>query len=390
MASEATTTTTVPTVVHKPKQSPAVIRWCGTLFISSCEGGKDEALEIMNQIGGCDCKYFVAGYEQAPTTGEWHYQFYCHFLKPIRFTALKSKYNGNIHWEQAKGSPCDNFAYCTKADPSFIEFGETPIDNGKRERDLWAAARQAALRGEHELIDDRIFVTHYGNLCRITKDNLKVRPTLSTGPCGIWIVGLSGFGKSHMARDVFPNYYPKLCNKWWDGYKGEPVAILEDLGLDHAGLCSHIKLWADQYGFIAENKGGAQSIRPDQFVVTSQYEINQIWNDAESQQAMYRRFEVWFMDEPRKVTRKQMRWKDGNGGETTNGTVRTFVPATPTPTVATLPLEEDEEDDLAIELANEVDFNIPRPKTPRLRRTTSMAISPLENGEKKVEVIDLT
>lgn len=53
---------------------------------------------------------------------------------------------------------------------------------------------------------------------------------------GIWIWGASGAGKSRLARDKFPNSYPKLCNKWWDGYKGQETVIMDDIGKDHKVL----------------------------------------------------------------------------------------------------------------------------------------------------------
>lgn len=83
-------------------------------------------------------------------------------------------------------------------------------------------------------IPSHIKVQHYGNLQKIAKDNIQLKD--SDDVRGVWIWGEAGVGKSRKAREDYPNFYPKLANKWWDGYKGEPAAILDDLGPDHKCL----------------------------------------------------------------------------------------------------------------------------------------------------------
>ena len=73
----------------------------------------------------------------------------------------------------------------------------------------------------------------------------------------------SGFGALQesaraTARQVLgaEGYYPKLNNKWWDGYQSQKVVIMEDVDKETVKfLHHHLKIWADRWGFIGETKG---------------------------------------------------------------------------------------------------------------------------------------
>jgi len=120
---------------------------------------------------------------------------------------------------------------------------------------------------------------------------MKRKPDLNK-PCGVWIKGLAGCGKSFEARNSFPDHYPKMANNWWDQYQDQDVVILEDVDKFMVSLGGKIKIWADEYNFVAEIKNGSLRIRPKLFIITSQYSIEDIWTDDETRDALLRRFTV--------------------------------------------------------------------------------------------------
>ena len=139
---------------------------------------------------------------------------------------------------------------------------------------------------------------HYHNLKAIATDNIVLKD--SDNLRGIWIWGPSGNGKSQLAREMFRDFYPKLANKWFDGYKNEENIILDDLGLGHSVLSQQLKLWGDRYGCILETKGGAlPSSYMQNFIVTSQYSIEQVFaGDTETIAALSRCYLVFYLPYP--------------------------------------------------------------------------------------------
>jgi len=241
---------------------------------------------------GTRCRYLVFGYEICPTTSTPHLQGYIYFDNPKSFKAFK-KLLPRSHVEPAVWGPSVNQKYCSK-DGKFEEFGarpSTPSEKGSSERLRFAAAFDYARMGQLESIDRDILIRYYGSLRRISSDYM-VRISDLIEPCGIWIVGESGIGKSHSARRVWSSAYDKMCNKWWDGYDSEPYVIIDDIDPNHGCLGHHLKIWADAYAFLAESKGFSRRIRPLKIVVTSQYFIQDIWSDSATSEALIRRFKV--------------------------------------------------------------------------------------------------
>uniref|UniRef100_UPI004047D77E hypothetical protein n=1 Tax=Flavobacterium sp. TaxID=239 RepID=UPI004047D77E len=105
--------------------------------------------------------------------------------------------------------------------------------------------------------------------------------------------GAPGTGKSKTARWLYPNAYPKMCNKWWDGYQHQPYVIIDDFDVNHSVLGHHLKIWSDHYPFLAEQKGHSLKLRPQIICVTSNYHPSEIWiSEPVTCAAICRRFEI--------------------------------------------------------------------------------------------------
>lgn len=111
---------------------------------------------------------------------------------------------------------------------------------------------------------------------------------------GYWYWGSTGSGKSKAAREDFPGAYLKMAsNKWWDGYMDQENVLLDDFDKAHHYMDYHLKIWVDLYSFIAEDKGGAMTIRPRRIVVTSNYHPCEIWSsNPNSLEPIIRRFHI--------------------------------------------------------------------------------------------------
>lgn len=121
------------------------------------------------------------------------------------------------------------------------------------------------------------------------------KPGIKKNCRGIWLCGPAGCGKSTWAKqlgDHLGGWYEKAQNKWWDGYEGEKVVILDDL--DTETLLHYLKKWADKFPCKGEVKGATVWLHHDWFVVTSNFHIRDIvekTGDAEHfYDAVVRRF----------------------------------------------------------------------------------------------------
>nr|WAE42261.1 MAG: replication associated protein [Cressdnaviricota sp.] len=237
-----------------------------------------------------DATYHIYG-DEVGESGTHHYQGFVIFKTQKRLTALK-KLSPNAHWETTRGTNIQASEYCKK-DGKFVETGELPkekhILGGEATKRKYEEAFAQAKLGNLDEISADLRVKHYRTFKEIQKDYMLHLPPLDD-TCGTWYYGHSGVGKSRRARDEHPSAYLKQSNKWWDGYQQEDAVIIDDFDKSHACLGHYLKIWADHYEFMGETKGGQIKLRPKHIIVTSQYQIEDVWDDVETVDALNRRF----------------------------------------------------------------------------------------------------
>lgn len=239
--------------------------------------------------------YMVMGREHFDDPDETktpHYQGYVVYDKPKRLSACK-KLMPRAFLAIKKGTPKQAADYCKK-DGDYAEHGKLPQTAAQATQQMWEDARTAAKEGRFDDIPAKIAVRCYHNLKRIRMDNPP--PVVSnTKFDNYWLVGQTGCGKSHMARsrwgtDPATDWYVKTPNKWYTGYKMQPTIIMDDMDPKRCeNMDWYLKTWTDLYAYNAEQKNHGIYIRPIRFIFTSQYTIEQCFEDPKTVAAMNRR-----------------------------------------------------------------------------------------------------
>lgn len=259
-------------------------------FVFTWNNPGPDAERSLEQLPGYT--YLTFGRELAPTTGTPHLQGFVRFRDGKSLSRVRVLLPG-CHVETAF-TVTAAIEYCQKGG-DFVEFGERPVDDASRgdaEKERWQKTWDHAKSGGIENIDPDIRVRYYNAIKSIGKDYMG-KPGRLAGPCGVWIYGRSGLGKTHSVFTKYPDLYSKNASKWWDGYQDQDVVLFDDMDPDCGKWAGRFfKIWADKYPFIGDVKGGSAYIRPRRFIVTSQFTIEECFGEVQTRDALNRRFIV--------------------------------------------------------------------------------------------------
>jgi len=243
-------------------------RWCFTLNHYS----EDE----IGSLDNLTCKYLIYG-KEVGESGTPHLQGFLIFEDLVSLAKCKERIP-RAHLEPAKGSSEQASDYCKK-DGDFVERGVLN-QSGKR-TDLQRVV-ELVKKGQsfNDIVQEHgdVFVKFARGLNALSM--VLQKPYNHDGERGLWLVGKPRTGKSRFAR-TYQNYFVKAQNKWWDGYDGEHVVILDDLDDKGGQMLGHyLKIWTDRYACRGETKGGTVNLQHRLFIITSNFTLRDLFGES--------------------------------------------------------------------------------------------------------------
>lgn len=267
-------------------------RWCFTLnnpTVVEKEFIQLSMEELKNgESGSLKLTYLITGKEVVSTE---HLQGYCEVETKASLSSMKS-FLKRAHWEKAKGSPKQASEYCKK-DGDFEEAGVLSVGQGFRS-DL-NDIKDLIVEGKNEeFIADNFFSKWvvYRKSFQAYAALKNQERSWSTQVHVFW--GKTGTGKTRFVMDqvMDSDFWSPGDYKWFDGYCGQPIVIIDDFRGEYQ-LQMLLKL-LDRYPMSVPVKGGFTKWAPKKVYITSNIHPDSWYPlaDRYSIAAMFRRFTI--------------------------------------------------------------------------------------------------
>nr|WAE42124.1 MAG: replication associated protein [Cressdnaviricota sp.] len=236
-----------------------------------------------------DCEYLVFGRETCPDTGRKHLQGYFSFKSQRSWDALQKKLSP-MHIEVSKGSPIQNFIYCTKgfagdenSTGDFYEKGERPKGAGKR-TDLDKIKELVKKPGitRQELFTEAKSYQAY-KMAEIGMELFSAKRNWAMNVQ--WWYGPTGTGKSKESYELYPNAWRTGTTSGefiFNGYNGEEVIIMDDLRPSNISFNMLLKV-LDRYPCTVNVKNGSRELLCKTIVITTPKHPSVFYNKGDEE-----------------------------------------------------------------------------------------------------------
>ena len=216
--------------------------------------------------------------------GHHHLQGRITFKRGYRLTALK-KLHASAHWEESKALADSN--YCRKLDSDvFIDKGS--FKRGAR-NDLESIRKK--LKETNSIASIIEETNNYNNIKMCQAILTYKEPPRPVTPINvIWYWGDTGTGKTRAVYKAHPSddIFRPINFKWWDGYDGHKVVLLDDFRKDFCKFHELLTL-LDIYPYRVECKGGSRQIQAHTFYITSAFGPGELYDNREDIEQLLRR-----------------------------------------------------------------------------------------------------
>lgn len=229
------------------------------------------------ELDAC-CSWAVLG-KEVGSEGTPHLQGAGVLKKQMSFNTLRAHFP-RAHLEPMKGTPHQNYAYCTKEDKDAYTVGDLP-QPGKR-TDLHNVAdlidEGATLKEVAEVYPTAI--VKYSRGLTVLRSIKCGKRDPRNPPKVLWLFGSTGTGKTRYAWDYGCSHYgedstiimPDSTLKWFDGYDGQKCVILDDFRAK--GVCFSFFLRVlDRYPLQGPIKGGFVNWNPEVIIITTPHDV---------------------------------------------------------------------------------------------------------------------
>lgn len=248
-------------------------------------------------------KYLILG-DEVGENGTPHLQGFVAWPNAKTFTATKKLLGNRCHIEVSKGSPYDNFVYCSKQSILY-ETGDRPEKVAQGKRNDMEAIKESVQQGmKIKQMCEEGLIGNYQHLKYAETLNKYYEKRRTTKPTVKWFYGPTGTGKTKTAyeemeglTDIDNIYVAMDTGKWWDGYDGQEYIIIDDMRKDFMKFHQLLKL-LDRYAYRVETKGSTRQFLGIHIIITSCYAPDDMFETREDIQQLLRRIdEIRLFDE---------------------------------------------------------------------------------------------
>lgn len=233
--------------------------------------------------------------ERCPDSGKPHYQGFVQFETCMRLSeAKKHLEDKTIHIEIMKGNLQQNIKYCSK-DKNYKSYGKF-ISQGQR-MDLENVINEINTKNmtKSEVIETFPvkYIMYKNGLNAIIEHNEQKSRQKIRDIEVIVYSGKTGTGKTYKAVTENPEAYIISNLKWWNGYNGEKVIIIDEYNNDIP--CTEMIRLLDRYPLRLEVKGNHTYANWHKVIITTNLQKHEFHESAkeEHRNALFRRISEW-------------------------------------------------------------------------------------------------